>query len=163
MWTKMEIQYSCSTCGVTGYGEETVISRFSPQLVAWRRQREEERQVADAAPALQPTTPPVASASHFPSREDDETEEVSVPPVSAASAAAAPERSVRIKAPPRVKREQPDVDLTAKCAWMRCQERRRPTSMYCSRLCSNRKAAHNEKMRREHRDPAPLEQGDGAQ
>lgn len=40
MWTKLEIQYSCRMCGTSGYGEDNVIAKFSPQLESWRRDQQ---------------------------------------------------------------------------------------------------------------------------
>jgi hypothetical protein len=40
MWTKLEIQYSCRMCGMTGYGEDNVVAKFSPQLESWRREQQ---------------------------------------------------------------------------------------------------------------------------
>lgn len=40
-WNQTEIQFSCGMCGAVGYGENTVIAKFSPQLVSWQREQEQ--------------------------------------------------------------------------------------------------------------------------
>lgn len=53
MWSKLEIQYSCRMCGVSGYGEDNVIAKFGPQLESWRREQNrtarEIKEIRDAA------------------------------------------------------------------------------------------------------------------
>lgn len=196
MWTKMEIQYSCSTCGVTGYGEETVISRFSPQLDAWRKvqhnaqkmqeaqalaQREAERCAAqeiasaEAAVALQAQISEqnlVAEKQRADEeiqrrqnqlRENNRKRDREYRERKKLRLAEAALRAERQEAEAKALAEMP---TTPRCAWQECSNARTASSKYCSCLCSNRNAAHNERLRRAQRTlrgPAPLEQGDGAQ
>lgn len=48
-WNQAEIQFSCSMCGTSGFGEDAVISRFTPQLQAWKQERADRARFEEAA------------------------------------------------------------------------------------------------------------------
>ena len=93
MWTKLEIQYSCRMCGTSGYGEDNVVAKFSPQLESWRRDQQRaahERAELDRAAARE-------AKSRREAAEREEAERVAREEAEALAAAASERQAIAQK------------------------------------------------------------------